>query len=201
MKSQEPSNQENNTKLKRKNSHPQIKYFCHTSKGSWTAWGNFWKNTTYKQYSSSPQKYNKCYSQQRTEGTPLTTAGVYCIACSCGQVCIGTIKRSIHARIKEHGRHCSLKQPEKSAVAEHVLKQAGHEILFQNTEILDNTSNHYVRLHREAIEIHKHQQNFNKKEESLKLNKTWLPALKNTACKKSTNSTQLNQDHYTQKTS
>uniref|UniRef100_A0ABM5GA34 D-aminoacyl-tRNA deacylase n=1 Tax=Pogona vitticeps TaxID=103695 RepID=A0ABM5GA34_9SAUR len=26
----EPSNQENNTKLKKKNSHPQIKYFCHT---------------------------------------------------------------------------------------------------------------------------------------------------------------------------
>ena len=67
---------------------------------------------------------------------------------------------------------------QKSAVAEHTLKQTGHEILFQNAEILDNTSNHYVRLHREAIEIHKHQQNFNKKEESVKLNKTWLPALK-----------------------
>ena len=70
MKSQEPSNQENNTELKNKNSHPQTKYFCHTSKGSQTAWGNFWKNTTYKQYSSPPQKYNKCYGQQRTEGTP-----------------------------------------------------------------------------------------------------------------------------------
>ena len=68
--------------------------------------------------------------------------------------------------------------------------KTGHEILFQNTEVLDNTSNNYVRLHREAIEIHKHQQNFNKKEESVKLNKTWLPALKNTACKRSTNSTQ-----------
>ena len=31
---------------------------------------------------------------------------------------------------------------------------------------------------------------FNKKEESLKLNKAWLPALKNTAYKRSTNSTQ-----------
>ena len=53
-----------------------------------------------------------------------------------------------------------------------------------------STSNHYVRLHRETIEIHKHQQSFNKKEESLKLNKAWLPALKTTACKRSTNSTQ-----------
>ena len=77
----------------------------------------------------------------------------------------------IHTRIKEHERHCRLKQPEKSAAAEHALKQAGHEILFQNTEVMDNTSNHYVRLHREATEIHKHQQSFNKKEESLKLNK------------------------------
>ena len=102
-----------------------------------------------------------------------------------GKWTIGTTKRSIHTRIKERERHCRLKQPEKSAVAEHALEQTGHEILFQNTEILDNTSNHYVRLHREAIEIHKHQKNFNKKEESLKLNKTWLPALKNTACKRS----------------
>ena len=57
-------------------------------------------------------------------------------------------------------------QPEKAAVAEHILKQAAHEILFQNTEVLDNTSNHYVRLHMEAIEIHKHQQSFNNKKES-----------------------------------
>ena len=83
-----------------------------------------------------------------------------------------------------------LRQLEKSAAAEHALKQAGHEILFQNTDVLDSTSNHYVRLQREAIESHKHQQSFNKKEESLKLKKAWLPALKNTAFKRSTNSTQ-----------
>ena len=41
-----------------------------------------------------------------------------------------------------------------------------------------------VRLHREAIEIHKHQQSLNKKQEGLKLNKAWLLALKNTPCKK-----------------
>ena len=109
---------------------------------------------------------------------PLTTAGVYQIPCSCGQVYIGTTKCSIHIRMKEHERHCRLKQPEKSAVAEHALKQAGHEILFQNSNVLDNTSNHHVRLHTEAIEIQKHQQSFNKKEESLKLNKAWLLAVK-----------------------
>ena len=158
---------------------------------AWTAWGNFWKNTTYKQCSSPPQKIQQMLQSAKYRRDPLTNAGVYWIPCSCVQVYIGTTKWSIHTRIKEHERHWKLNQPEKSAVAEHALKQAGHEILFQNIEILDNTSNHYVRLlHREAIEIHKHQQNFNKKEESLKLNKTWLPALKNTVCKRSTNSTQ-----------
>ena len=84
----------------------------------------------------------------------------------------------------------AVRDQKKLAVAEHALKQAGREILFQNTEVLDNTSNNYVTLHREATEIHKHRQSFNKKEESLKVNKAWLLALKNTACKRSTNSTQ-----------
>jgi hypothetical protein len=44
---------------------------------------------------------------------------------------------------------------------------------------LTRTSHYYARLHRESIEIHKHEHNFNKKEESKKLNKTWFPALKN----------------------
>ncbi|KAJ7341688.1 hypothetical protein JRQ81_006337 [Phrynocephalus forsythii] len=71
---------------------------------------------------------------------PFTTAGVYRIACSCGQVYFGTTKCSIQTRIKEHERHCRLKQPEKSAVAEHTLKQIEHEIFFQDTEVLDNTN-------------------------------------------------------------
>ncbi|XP_054839276.1 uncharacterized protein LOC129332292 [Eublepharis macularius] len=56
----------------------------------------------------------------------------------------------------------------------------GHSTLFQDTKILDNTSNYFVRLHREAIEIHKHKQNFNRKEETLRMNRAWFPVLKNT---------------------
>ncbi|KAJ7316438.1 hypothetical protein JRQ81_002600 [Phrynocephalus forsythii] len=115
---------------------------------------------------------------------PFATAGVYQIPCSCGQVDIGTTKCKIQTRIREHERHCRLKPPEKSAVAEHTLKQMGHEILFQDTEVLVNTTNHYVRLHREANEINKHKQSFNKKEESLKINKAWLPVLKTAESKK-----------------
>jgi hypothetical protein len=51
--------------------------------------------------------------------------------------------------------------------------------MFEETKILAKTSHYYARLHRESIEIHKHENNFNKKEESLKLNKTWFPALRN----------------------
>ena len=37
---------------------------------------------------------------------------------------------------------------------------------------------YYPRLHREAIEIYKHRNNFNKKEEGLKIHKSWYLALK-----------------------
>ncbi|KAJ7326747.1 hypothetical protein JRQ81_016506, partial [Phrynocephalus forsythii] len=116
---------------------------------------------------------------------PLTIGGVYQIPCSCGQVYIGTTEHKIQTRIKEHERHCRLKQPEKSAIAEHTLKQTGHEILFQDTELLDNTTNPYIRLHREATEIHKHKHSFNKKEENLKINKAWILVLKAEECKRS----------------
>ena len=50
--------------------------------------------------------------------------------------------------------------------------------MFEETKVLIKTSHYYARLYRELIEIHKHD-NFNKEEESLKLNKTWFPALRN----------------------
>ncbi|KAJ7319962.1 hypothetical protein JRQ81_019473, partial [Phrynocephalus forsythii] len=59
---------------------------------------------------------------------------VYQIPCSCSQVYNKTTKCTIQTRIKEHERHCKLKQPEESAVAEHILKQTGHEIFFQDIE-------------------------------------------------------------------
>ena len=119
--------------------------------------GTLLKKHNLKQYSSPPQKYNKCYRQQKTKGNPSPLQEYT------GYLAVVTTKCSIHKRIKEHERHCRLKPPEKSAVPEYALKQAGHEILFQNTEVLDNTSNHYVRQHRKVIEKHKHYQSFNKK--------------------------------------
>ena len=56
--------------------------------------------------------------------------------------------------------------------------------MFDSIQVLANTKHYYSRLHREAIEIFKHKNSFNKKEESMKINKIWAPVLYNTKCKK-----------------
>ena len=43
----------------------------------------------------------------------LKTLGIYRIPCECGTVYIGQSGRSIDLRVKEHGRHIRLAQPEK----------------------------------------------------------------------------------------
>ena len=52
-----------------------------------------------------------------------------------------------------------------------------HKILFDDTEVLSNTQNYLTRLHREAIEFHKHTNCFNKKEESLRVKNSWYHSL------------------------
>jgi hypothetical protein len=111
---------------------------------------------------------------------PLSTPGVYRIPCSCGSVYVGMTKRSVNTRLSEHKRSCRLGQVEKSAVAEHTLEQEGHRIRFEDTQVIARESKYYPRIYREAIEIHKHSDNFNKKDETLNLSKTWIPALNRT---------------------
>jgi hypothetical protein len=43
----------------------------------------------------------------------LKLAGVCCVPCKCGKVCVGQTDRSIETRCKEHMRHVRLSQPEK----------------------------------------------------------------------------------------
>lgn len=88
---------------------------------------------------------------------PLASGGVYRIPCSCGRVYIGTTKRSAATRIKEHRCCCRLLQPEKSAMAEHILANSSHEMIFEHTKILSSSLYYMTRLHREAIEIFKHE--------------------------------------------
>ncbi|KAJ8916727.1 hypothetical protein NQ315_013931 [Exocentrus adspersus] len=64
----------------------------------------------------------------KDKNDPLATLGVYRIPCTCGQVYIGTTKRSISTGIGEHKRHCRLGHTEKSAVAEHAFKERNRGI-------------------------------------------------------------------------
>ena len=66
----------------------------------------------------------------------------------------------------------------KSSVAEHSL-QNGHDIHYRDTEVLSTTVHYHARLQREAIEIFKHHNSFNRKEEIERVNKAWIPVLKN----------------------
>ena len=79
-------------------------------------------------------------------------------------------------------RHCRQIETEKSAVADYMWGQ-NHKILFDETQLLSNVSHYSTRIYREAIEIQKHKNRFNKKEESLKISDTWLPALRKTVKK------------------
>lgn len=114
---------------------------------------------------------------------PLSSAGVYRIPCSCGAVYIGTTQRSINTRLSEHKRNCRFGYTEKSAVAEHALSGREHNIMFGEVDVLSTTAHYHARLNREAIEIYKHPQNFNRKEEGVKINPIWIPVIHQTNTK------------------
>ncbi|XP_054709465.1 uncharacterized protein LOC129219166 [Uloborus diversus] len=71
---------------------------------------------------------------------PLSAAGVYKILCSCGSAYIGTTKRSVNTRMKEHQRNCRLGHTEKSAVAVHIFSDGTYDIKFKETKTLSRTS-------------------------------------------------------------
>ena len=126
------------------------------------------------------RKIKECLRSAKDKRDPLSSSGVYRIPCKCGSVYVGTTKRSVNTRIKEHKASCRLGQTEKSAVAEHALSDMDHHIKFEETQVLATTVSYHARLYREAIEILKHPNNFNKKEEAMTVHKTWVPILEKT---------------------
>jgi hypothetical protein len=76
-----------------------------------------------------------------------------------------------------------LGQTEKSAIAEHAHENLDHVIQYERTDLLASTTHYHARMHREAIEIQKHRENFNRKEEGMKINGAWLPVLRQTTRK------------------
>ncbi|XP_049941353.1 uncharacterized protein LOC126418579 [Schistocerca serialis cubense] len=64
---------------------------------------------------------------------PLEKAGVYRIPCSCGDVYVGTTKRTVSKRLEEHKGNCRRGETERSAVAEHAFQPGNHNIRFEET--------------------------------------------------------------------
>ncbi|XP_074031670.1 uncharacterized protein [Leptinotarsa decemlineata] len=125
------------------------------------------------------RKIQQSLRSAKDKRDPLSVAGVYRKPCTCGKVYIGTTKRSMGTRLKEHKRNCRLGQADKSAVAEHALSEGDHIILFENTELIAPNHGYHSRLVREVIEIHKHTENFNSEEGEVYLNRIWNPILRN----------------------
>jgi len=96
--------------------------------------------------------------------------------CCCGSVYIGTTKRSVNTIIAEHKRSCRLGHTEKPAVAEHALSR-GHDIRFEEVEVLDRSQRYYPRLTREAIDIFKHENIITRKEEITLIDPEWKRTL------------------------
>ena len=103
---------------------------------------------------------------------PLQSMGVYEVPCCCGRSYVGQSKRSISQRLKEHERAMKLHQWDASAVAEHYASSPGHKIMFNATRVLAKTEEYHPRLIREAIEIAKRPNNFNR-EDGYNLSRIW----------------------------
>ncbi|KAI5636520.1 hypothetical protein NE865_10765 [Phthorimaea operculella] len=108
---------------------------------------------------------------------PFQNAGVYKVQCSCGKSYIGQTKRSISERVKEHIAAVKNRQTHKSAIAEHLLSSgANHWIELHAPKVLSVERHYYSRVVREAIEIKKNPNNFNR-EDGFKLSTTWSPVI------------------------
>ena len=66
-----------------------------------------------------------------------------------------------------------------SALAEYSLLYPEHKILFEETTMLSNEKHYHPRLYlEEAIEIFKHKNCLNRKEEGLKINKNLVSCIR-----------------------
>ena len=122
-----------------------------------------------------PKKIGQILKNPKDPRPPLSSAGVYRIPCSCGQVYIGETGRMVNLRIKEHQRDVRLKHVTQSALSEHNV-ETGHQILFDQATTITNTTSYFPRKYREAIEIQKHPNNLNR-DNGYNISKIWKTIL------------------------
>lgn len=125
----------------------------------------------------SPHRKVAQFLRSPKDSFPLEKPGVYKIDCSCGSTYIGQTKRTVACRVKEHIRAVKNNEPEKSAIAKHLLEAGtNHWIELHNPQII-STERHYIpRLVREAIEISKYN-NFNR-DDGFQLSSVWNPVVR-----------------------
>lgn len=92
----------------------------------------------------------------------LTKSGIYQISCpECNKIYIGQTRRDIFTRFKEHRRHFIYNQPEKSAVAKHLMDHGSTEIITKNNmelkkevrikQQLDGWESLYMQKHKHQL--------------------------------------------------
>lgn len=75
-------------------------------------------------------------------------------------------KQNVTTKIKEH--RCWLLQPEKLVMAQYILANTGHDMLYKEINILSSSLHFITQLHWEAIEIFMYGFNINQKEKTLR---------------------------------
>jgi hypothetical protein len=122
-----------------------------------------------------PRKKNIHMLRPVKDDLGLKVPGMYRIPCECGKVYVGQTGRSIEARCKAHMRHVCLKQPDKSAVAEHNFN-TGHRTDFSSTSVLDKTTGYMDCIVKEATEIQLNTGNFNR-DNGFMWSQAWYPVM------------------------
>ena len=106
---------------------------------------------------------------------PKQQKGVYEILCSCNNVYIGEIGRSLQTRLKEHSANIVHNHIKKSALAEH-SHNTSHQICMEKASLIAREEHYYKRRVRESLEIEKRDKTLNK-DDGLKLNELWRPTI------------------------
>ena len=76
-----------------------------------------------------------CFPSLKDPVPHSNRCGIYHIPCQCGLGYIGQTRRALKFRVKEHMRHVSKQEFEKSAIANHSWS-FGHEFVFPKAKII-----------------------------------------------------------------
>ena len=107
------------------------------------------------------------------------TGVIYKIKCICGDFYVGETGRNLTTRLKEHKAACRLAAFDRSAVAKHAW-QEGHEIEWNDVEILDTAKDLQERKVKESLYIRMAPKScLMNRDEGRELSPLWIRTFKN----------------------